>query len=87
MHYQEIKSKFAEVVKLIDKEQHPEAYRLAWLVPMWAFAREDSAEVIANDFEQNVAFWRWYNNQPLTSCRSLELMRTIFNAMDEEDKA
>lgn len=84
--YLAAKRKFFEVVGLIDKGLHPEAYRLAWLVPMWPFAREESAEAIANDFVQNVAFWRWYKQQPSPACRNLELMRTIFNAMDEEDK-
>lgn len=86
MNHQEIQKKHIEVVGLIDKDQHPEAYRLAWLVPMWAFARDESAEAIANDFVQNVAFWRWYKQQPSPACRDLKLMRTIFSAMDEEDK-
>lgn len=87
MLYQEIKSKFIEVVKLIDKGQHSEAYRLAWLVPMWAYNREESAGAIAKDFEQNVPFWRWYKQQPSPANRNIQLMRTIFDAMDEEDKA
>ena len=62
------------------------AFRVVHYIPYAFLLDERTPEAVAEDVMQNTGFWEWVVKTKPCRQTSIEILRGIYNAFDDEDK-